>query len=122
MKELAQALLRVEDVNVLVVDWIYRASFVYNVVVQSHKEVALQVSILINQLQVRIYLLFPFSSTDRFRKLIYVCVLHQKQGCKLESFHLIGVSLGAHVAGFVGTLFTGKIGRITGGSEVGSTT
>lgn len=66
MKELAQALLRVEDVNVLVVDWIYRASFAYNLVVQSHKEVALQVSILINQLQVSI-LLFPFWSTDRFR-------------------------------------------------------
>lgn len=120
VKELAQALLRVEDVNVLVVDWIYRASFVYNLVVQSHKEVALQVSILISQLQVSIHR-FLFSSTDRFRKLIYVCVLHQKQGCKLESFHLIGVSLGAHVAGFVGTLFTGKIGRITGGSEVGGT-
>eukprot|EP00066_Takifugu_rubripes_P001226 XP_003962285.2 PREDICTED: phospholipase A1 member A-like isoform X1 [Takifugu rubripes] len=88
VKELAQALLRVEDVNVLVVDWIYRASFAYNLVVQHHKEVALQVSILINQLQ--------------------------KQGCKLESFHLVGVSLGAHVAGFVGTIFTGRIGRITG--------
>lgn len=118
MKELAQALLRVEDVNVLVVDWIYRASFAYNLVVHSHKEVALQVSILINQLQVSTccFLLVPQTDLGR-RKLIYVCVLHQKQGCKLESFHLIGVSLGAHVAGFVGTLFTGKIGRITGGSE-----
>uniref|UniRef100_A0A3P8VG97 Phospholipase A1 member A n=1 Tax=Cynoglossus semilaevis TaxID=244447 RepID=A0A3P8VG97_CYNSE len=88
VKDLAQALLRVEDVNVLVVDWVFRASFAYNLVVQNHKEAALQISVLINQLQ--------------------------KHGCKLESFHLIGVSLGAHVAGFVGTLFEGKIGRITG--------
>lgn len=50
--ELAQALLRVEDVNVLVVDWIYRASFVYNLVVQSYKDVAWKVFDLITELQV----------------------------------------------------------------------
>ncbi|KAI3356043.1 hypothetical protein L3Q82_017316, partial [Scortum barcoo] len=88
VKELARALLRVQDVNVVVVDWVYGASFAYNLVVENYKEVAVQISVLINQLQ--------------------------KHGCKLESFHFIGVSLGAHVAGFVGTLFDGKIGRITG--------
>ncbi|XP_044072066.1 phospholipase A1 member A isoform X2 [Siniperca chuatsi] len=87
VKELALALLRVQDVNVLVVDWVYSASFAYNLVVENYKEVAVQISVIINQLQ--------------------------KHGCKLESFHFIGVSLGAHVAGFVGTLFEGKIGRIT---------
>lgn len=88
VRELARALLRVQDVNVLVVDWVYGASFAYNLVVENYKEVAVQISVLINQLQTH--------------------------GCKLESFHFIGVSLGAHVAGFVGTLFEGKIGRITG--------
>ncbi|XP_008429628.1 phospholipase A1 member A isoform X1 [Poecilia reticulata] len=87
--DLAQALLGAQDANVVVVDWIYGASFAYNLVVENYKEVALQISVLVNQLQ-------------------------QKHGCRLESFHLIGVSLGAHVAGFVGTLFEGKIGRITG--------
>lgn len=53
VKELAQALLRVQDVNVLVVDWVYGASFAYNLVVENYKEVALQISVLINQLQVR---------------------------------------------------------------------
>ncbi|KAL6100400.1 pla1a [Pungitius sinensis] len=88
VKQLAGALLRAKDVNVVVVDWVYGASFAYNLVVENYKEVALQISVLINQLQ--------------------------EHGCKLESFHFIGVSLGAHVAGFVGTLFEGKIGRITG--------
>ncbi|XP_017560083.1 phospholipase A1 member A isoform X1 [Pygocentrus nattereri] len=85
---LAQALLQKEDVNVLVVDWIFGASFAYNLVAENYKEVALQISILINQLTT--------------------------YGSTLESFHVIGVSLGAHVAGFVGTLFAGKLGRITG--------
>ncbi|XP_076027817.1 phospholipase A1 member A isoform X2 [Genypterus blacodes] len=88
VKELARALLLAQDVNVVVVDWVYGASFAYNLAVENYKEVAVQISILINQLQ--------------------------KHGSELGSFHFIGVSLGAHVAGFVGTLFEGKIGRITG--------
>ncbi|XP_034041975.1 phospholipase A1 member A, partial [Thalassophryne amazonica] len=87
VKDLAQALLRVQDANVLVVDWVYGASFAYNLAVENYKEVAVQISVIINELQ--------------------------KHGCELKSFHFIGVSLGAHVAGFVGTLFRGKIGRIT---------
>ncbi|XP_028292290.1 phospholipase A1 member A isoform X2 [Gouania willdenowi] len=88
VKDLSQALLRAQDVNVVVVDWVYGASFAYNLVVENYKEVAVQISVLINEMQ--------------------------KYGCKLETFHFIGMSLGAHVAGFVGTLFEGKIGRITG--------
>ncbi|XP_062390457.1 phospholipase A1 member A isoform X3 [Sardina pilchardus] len=88
VSSLAQALLRVEDANVLVVDWIDSASFAYNRVVESYKDVAIEISVLINHLK--------------------------NHGSTLESFHFIGVSLGAHVAGFVGTLFDGKLGRITG--------
>uniref|UniRef100_A0A3P9CU13 Phospholipase A1 member A n=1 Tax=Maylandia zebra TaxID=106582 RepID=A0A3P9CU13_9CICH len=87
VKRLGQALLRSQDVNVVVVDWVRSASFAYNLVVEIYREVAIQISVLINQLQ--------------------------NHGCRLQSFHFIGVSLGAHVAGFVGTLFEGKIGRIT---------
>uniref|UniRef100_A0A8C1TLZ9 Phospholipase A1 member A n=1 Tax=Cyprinus carpio TaxID=7962 RepID=A0A8C1TLZ9_CYPCA len=63
---LAKALLQEEDMNVLVVNWVYIASFAYNLVVENYKEVAVQISVLINKLT--------------------------KYGSTLESFHFIGVS------------------------------
>lgn len=52
VNDLAQAFLEKEDVNVLVVDWLCGASYAYNHVVDNYKEVAVQISILINQLTV----------------------------------------------------------------------
>lgn len=38
----------------------------------------------------------------------------QEKGLSLSSIHMIGVSLGAHISGFVGANMKGSIGRITG--------
>ncbi len=40
--------------------------------------------------------------------------LDQESGASLSSIHMIGVSLGAHISGFVGANLNGSIGRITG--------
>uniref|UniRef100_A0A8C6M8X9 Lipase I n=1 Tax=Nothobranchius furzeri TaxID=105023 RepID=A0A8C6M8X9_NOTFU len=78
-----------EDMNIIVVDWNRgAANFNYFTAVSYTREAAHNLTGFIKTMQ--------------------------EEGASLSSIHLIGVSLGAHLAGFVGANLKGKIGRITG--------
>uniref|UniRef100_A0A8C3N3K3 Lipase H n=1 Tax=Geospiza parvula TaxID=87175 RepID=A0A8C3N3K3_GEOPR len=87
--DLVHLLLSVEDMNVIVVDWNQGATtLIYNYAARKCKRVA-----------------------EILKKLIDEMLIH---GASLDSMHMIGVSLGAHISGFVGQMFDGTLGRITG--------
>ncbi|XP_068457538.1 lipase member H [Clinocottus analis] len=86
--ELTKLLLARADMNVIVVDWNRGAANVnyLKTVENTHK------------------------AGDNLTAFIKVM---QEHGASLSSIHMIGVSLGAHVSGFVGANLNGLIGRIT---------
>ncbi|XP_060227128.1 lipase member I isoform X5 [Meriones unguiculatus] len=89
LRTFIKTFLKHEDVNLIVVDWNQGATtFVYNRAVKNTRLVARSLSDSINIL------------------LSY--------GASLDNFHFIGMSLGAHISGFVGKIFQGQLGRITG--------
>uniref|UniRef100_A0A8C6S2Q8 Lipase member H n=1 Tax=Nannospalax galili TaxID=1026970 RepID=A0A8C6S2Q8_NANGA len=84
-----KTLLNEEDINVIVVDWNQGATtFLYSRAVKNTRAVAESLSSSIQNLL--------------------------NHGASLDKFHFIGVSLGAHISGFVGKIFHGQLGRITG--------
>ncbi|KAM7369604.1 hypothetical protein PAMP_010914 [Pampus punctatissimus] len=102
---IVQLLAEQEDMNIIVVDWNKGAANLnYFTAVTYTREAAQNLTGFIMTMQEVLKNCHIFKST-----------LHvQEEGASLSSVHLIGVSLGAHLAGFVGANLKGKIGRITG--------
>ncbi|XP_031220599.1 lipase member I isoform X1 [Mastomys coucha] len=89
LHKFTKAFLKHEDVNLIVVDWNLGATtFIYGRAVRNTRRVA-----------------------EILREYIENLLIH---GASLENFHFIGISLGAHISGFVGKIFRGQLGRITG--------
>ncbi|OCU02685.1 endothelial lipase [Xenopus laevis] len=80
---------REQYANVIVVDWMNLAHQLYPDAVNNTLVVGKDIAVLMDWLQ-------------------------DKANLSLENVHLIGYSLGAHVAGYAGNFVTGRIGRITG--------
>ncbi|KAJ8266978.1 hypothetical protein GJAV_G00136830 [Gymnothorax javanicus] len=96
LDNLVKLLLFQEDTNVLVVDWNNGAANLdYLRSVKITRETAKNVTAFIQQML--------------------------DNGASLSSIYMIGVSLGAHISGFVGANFDGKIGRITALDPAGPT-
>ncbi|CAI5639785.1 lipoprotein lipase [Oreochromis niloticus] len=90
MPKLVSALYeREQTANVIVVDWLNSAQNHYVVAAQKTKAVGHEIAQFIDWIE-------------------------ETTNMPLENIHLIGYSLGAHVAGFAGSHATNKVGRITG--------
>nr|XP_020454646.1 lipase member H [Monopterus albus] len=88
MSKMTEQLLARTDINVIEVDWNHGAANLnYFKSVENTRMVAANLTAFIGMMQ--------------------------EHGVSLSSIHMIGISLGAHISGFVGANLNGSIGRIT---------
>lgn len=88
IRDMKNTLLRVEDLNVITVDWRKGADFPYAQAASNCQIAGAEIAKLIK-------------------------ILVSKNGANIDDFHLIGHSLGSHVAGYAGERLE-NLGRITG--------
>jgi hypothetical protein len=87
--DMKNALLKVEDTNIIAVDWSKGNFFPYTQATANTQIVGVEIAILINSYK-------------------------SKGLISSENVHIIGHSLGSHIAGYAGERVSPKIGRITG--------
>nr|XP_040036242.1 lipase member H isoform X1 [Gasterosteus aculeatus aculeatus]XP_040036243.1 lipase member H isoform X1 [Gasterosteus aculeatus aculeatus]XP_040036244.1 lipase member H isoform X1 [Gasterosteus aculeatus aculeatus] len=112
IQNLTKLLLARADHNVIMVDWNHGAANVnYFKAVENTRKAAENLTAFVEMMKVFEHSLRP-----------PMCVAchptngpnrPQERGASLGSVHMIGVSLGAHLSGFVGANMNGSIGRIT---------
>lgn len=119
---------REPNANVIVVDWLDRASQHYPTSAENTRLVGGDVAQFINWLEVKKKkekIRTGLVSTVIFGLFLYYIVSHRRFSLKkkkiigypLEKLHVLGYSLGAHVAGVAGNLTNNKVNRITGQSH-----
>jgi len=87
--DIKNALLEVGDYNVIVVDWSKGNQLPYTQATANTQVVGAELARLVN-------------------------TLINRHGISADNFHIIGHSLGSHIAGYAGSRITGLVGRITG--------
>ena len=87
--DMKNAILSTENVNVIVTDWSMGNGFPYTQATANTQVVGAEIAKLVK-------------------------ALSTASGKSLERYHLIGHSLGSHIAGYAGSRLNGKLGRITG--------
>lgn len=123
LSSITKLLLARTDMNLIIVDWNYgAANLIYHIAAQNTHIVAENLTAFVERLKVCVCKEFLRATIhslcwdSQYQTLLFG-FFFQEKGLSLSSIHMIGVSLGAHISGFVGANMNGSIGRITGKSR-----